>query len=117
MRAKKPQGQAAGLAVFSWFEERLALVALVAARYFEGDEVVVLDVLVLEPGDEVVVLLVVEEELLLPPLDPLPGFTTVVLLSAFLSVPSPGVTTVDFCSQPPRSAAPAKMQRYFFMFV
>jgi hypothetical protein len=44
------------------------------------------------------------------------GFTTVVLFSTFLSGAGevPGATTV-FSSQPPRSAALAKMQSSFFI--
>lgn len=49
--------------------------------HFDGVDELVLDVLVLVPGEEVVLLLV-DEELLPPPVDPPPGFTTVVLLSA-----------------------------------
>ena len=46
------------------------------------------------------------------------GFTTVVLFSTFFSGAGevPGATTVvSFCSQPPRSAALAKMQINFFI--
>src|SRR3954469_14497752 len=42
------------------------------------------------------------------------GLTTVVLLSVFLS--AGGLTVSLFCSQPPRSAALAKMQTSFFIF-
>jgi hypothetical protein len=43
------------------------------------------------------------------------GFTTVVLVSVFLSAPGAGATVSVFCSQAPRSAAPAKMQISFFI--
>ncbi len=69
------------------------------------------EVSVVLPGEEEVVVLV--DELLLD-FEPLAGdgFTIVVLLS-FLSAPA-GVTTV-FSSHAARSAAPAKMQMYFFI--
>jgi hypothetical protein len=45
------------------------------------------------------------------------GFTTVVLCSVFFSGAGEvaGATTSVFCSQAPRSAAPAKMQINFFI--
>jgi hypothetical protein len=47
------------------------------------------------------------------------GFTTVVLVSVFLSAPgeAAGATTSVFCSHAPRSAALAKMQSNFFIFM
>jgi len=45
------------------------------------------------------------------------GFTTVVFFSTFFSGAGEfaGATTSVFCSQAPRSAAPAKMQSNFFI--
>src|ERR1043166_1504586 len=47
------------------------------------------------------------------------GLTIVVLLSFFsvFSPPAGGVTVVSFCSHAASSAAPARMQMYFFIFV
>jgi hypothetical protein len=43
------------------------------------------------------------------------GFTTVVLFSVFFSAGAVGATVSVFCSQAPRSAAPAKIQISFFI--
>ena len=43
------------------------------------------------------------------------GFTIVVLFSVFFSAGA-GATVSVFCSQAARSAAPARMQIYFFIF-
>ena len=67
-------------------------------------------------GDAVVVVFVVLDELLeLPPAGE--GFTIVVLFSVAGAGEAPvvGVTSVR-CSQPPRSAALARMQIIFFIF-
>ena len=75
-----------------------------------------LDDSVVVPGDDVVVLLSVVVLVLLLELEPPPageGFTIVVLFS-FLSPPA-GVVTSVLCSQAARSAAPARMQMYFFI--
>lgn len=81
-------------------------------------ELVVVLVLVLVSelvlGVEVLVLVLVFDVLeLLLLLPPPAGFTTVVLFSVFLS--AGGVTVSDFCSHAARSAAPARMQIYFFI--
>lgn len=69
------------------------------------------------PGDEVVdkfvVLVVFVSDLVAPAGD---GFTIVVLCSVLPAGDTPGVLTVSvFCSQPARSAAPDRMQMYFFI--
>ncbi len=83
-----------------------------------GLEAVVLVLLLLdaEAGVEAGVLIVlVVELLLLEPLAGLPlGLTTVVLFSVFLSGDA-GVAVSVFCSHATRSAAPARMQIYFFI--
>jgi hypothetical protein len=67
--------------------------------------------------DFVVSLFVAEELLLLLLAAPPLGFTMVVLLSVFLS-PEAGVVAVSvFCSHAARTAAPAIMQRSFFIVV
>lgn len=71
--------------------------------------------LLLEPpelGEEAVLVVsfVVLELLLLPPPA---GLTTVVLFSVFFS--AGGFTVSLFCSHAARSAAPARMQMYFFI--
>jgi hypothetical protein len=43
------------------------------------------------------------------------GFTTVVLFSVVSAGEAAGVTVSVFCSHATRSAAPAKMQIYFFI--
>jgi hypothetical protein len=75
-----------------------------------GDELVLVSgVEVAVAGDDVVV---VDDELELPP-PAGEGFTIVVLLSP--AGEAAGVTVSLFCSQATRSAAPARMQRYFFI--
>ena len=59
------------------------------------------------------VLFVVELLLLLFSAPPA-GFTTVVLFSVFLSGVA-GATVSVFCSQPTKSAAPARIRIYFFI--
>ena len=87
----------------------------------EGEEPVVevLELLLeLELGDEAVllVLFVVLELLLLFSL-PVPlGLTTVVLFSVFFSAAG-GLAVSVFCSHAVKSAAPARMQMYFFISV
>ena len=77
--------------------------------YGLGEELVVVEVDVLVPGDELVlVVFVVLLELELP--DGSFSFTTVV---SFFSVP--GVTVVSFCSHAASMAAPAKIQIIFFI--
>ncbi|MEP6936716.1 MAG: hypothetical protein ABI871_01470 [Chthoniobacterales bacterium] len=90
-----------------------------APNYGVGEDVVVLvdSLVLLEPdaGVEAGVDMVFVVELL--ELDPPPagdGFTTVVLFSVFLSAGAGAVLSV-FCSHAARSAAPARMQIYFFI--
>jgi len=45
------------------------------------------------------------------------GFTTVVLVSVFESAPAGGATTSVFCSHAVKSAALARMQMYFFIYM
>jgi hypothetical protein len=67
------------------------------------------------PGDEAVLLVVVDELALLLGLLAA-GLLTVVVVVVLLSVFfSAGVTFSDFCSHAAKSAAPARMQIYFFM--
>jgi hypothetical protein len=94
-------------------EGRLLQDEPLAARYGEGDEVVVVVVslLVSLEGEEPALIVVLDSVLLEVAGD---GFTTVVLLS-FFSPPGGFVTVVSFCSQATRSAAPASKQMYFFI--
>ena len=80
-------------------------------------EVVVLvddSVFVPPDGDEESMFVVFVSVLLVPPAGE--GFTIVVLFSVFFSAGAAGVTVSVFCSQAARSAAPARMQMYFFIF-
>jgi hypothetical protein len=76
--------------------------------------VVLVDDSVVVPGDEAVVVVVL---LLLLDFDPLSGFgfTIVVLFSVFFSAGAVGATVSVFCSHATKRAAPARMQRYFFI--
>ena len=69
---------------------------------------------VVVPGDDAVVDVLVLE-LLLDFAGAADGFTIVVLFSVFLSAGAVGATVSVFCSQAARSAAPARMQMYFFI--
>lgn len=79
-----------------------------------GEELVVVVLDELVPGDEVVVVLVVlldDEE---PPAGEDLSFTTVVLFSVLFS-PGGVATVVSLFSQAASKAAPARMQMYFFI--
>jgi hypothetical protein len=85
----------------------------VIADYGFGDELVVVEVEVLVPGDPPVFTVVLDEFEDEPPAgDDLS--MTVVLLSLFFS-PGGLVTVVSFCSQAARKAMLIKMQMYFMI--
>lgn len=90
-----------------------------APDYGVGEDVVVLvdSEVLLEPDAGVAVAFVVFvvelEELEPPPAGD--GFTTVVLFSVLEPGDAPGAVVSVFCSHATRSAAPARMQIYFFI--
>jgi hypothetical protein len=86
--------------------------SLTDPNYGLGDELVVVEVELLVPGDDSVVELLDEEDEPAPDGDDLS--ITVVLLSLFFS-PGGLVTVVSFCSQAARKATLNKRQMYFII--
>lgn len=83
-------------------------------NYGLGDELVLVEVEVLVPGDELVFTVVFDSVVDDVPLAGEDLSITVVLVSVFLS-PGGLVTVVSFCSQAARKAMLMRMQMYFML--